>query len=299
MIFSNLAGTTNNQFKVNGDGTGQILSNNAYDLFWACPDPITGAKNPNVRLLPMNADLDEYRLFPHMGQWYSTMETTATIKNLPTGVTAEFTLLILTNSGNWDGYLRQEIVTNDGVKFERRFNGFQTPSWSAWKQAAYKSDISALHSVARSGDYNDLINKPNSSSGPTLETGIFTLESSGAYIDNNSSSLAYVKYGNVVQLDITVDIYPNANAPSSGLLLSGWPFFPKETTSGVISDNTGVVTTANGTKQILFSTYFFYSIGSLLPILYCIDNNNFYSTPITDKVTQSVRLNGTILYLTK
>lgn len=141
MIFSNLAGTTNNQFKVNGDGTGQILSNNAYDLFWACPDPITGAKNPNVRLLPNNADLDEYRLFPHMGQWYSTMETTATIENLPDGVTAEFTLLILTNSGNWDGYLRQEIVTNDGVKFERRFNGFQTPSWSAWKQVAYISDF--------------------------------------------------------------------------------------------------------------------------------------------------------------
>lgn len=141
MIFSNLAGTTNNQFKVNGDGTGQILSNNAYDLFWACPDPITGAKNPNVRLLPNNADLDEYRLFPHMGQWYSTMETTATIENLPDGVTAEFTLLILTNSGNWDGYLRQEIVTNDGVKFERRFNGFQTPSWSAWKQAAYTPEM--------------------------------------------------------------------------------------------------------------------------------------------------------------
>lgn len=148
MIFSNLAGTTNNQFKVNGDGTGQILSNNAYDLFWACPDPITGAKNPNVRLLPNNADLDEYRLFPHMGQWYSTMETTATIENLPDGVTAEFTLLILTNSGNWDGYLRQEIVTNDGVKFERRFNGFQTPSWSAWKQVAYKSDIPTMETGA-------------------------------------------------------------------------------------------------------------------------------------------------------
>lgn len=144
MIFSNLAGTTNNQFKINGDGAGQLLSNNAYDLFWACQNPTTNSVNPNVKLLPAGANLDDYRLFIHMGQWYSTLIVTETLTNLPDGITAEFTLLILTNSGNWDGYVRQEIVTNDGVKFERRFNGFKTPSWSAWKQVAYTPEMGSF-----------------------------------------------------------------------------------------------------------------------------------------------------------
>lgn len=153
MIYSNLLGTTSNQFKVNGDGTGQILSNNAYDLFWACSNPITNSANPNVKLLPSGANLDDYRLFVHMGQWYSTIEITETLINLPEEVIAEFTLLILTNSGNWDGYLRQEIVTNDGVKFERRFNGFKIPSWSAWKRVAYAPEMGRFTLVPYDGGF--------------------------------------------------------------------------------------------------------------------------------------------------
>lgn len=294
MIFSNLAGTTSKKFAVASDGKGQIVSNNAYDIWWAQPNGASGERNNCLIFLDNGDDLNN--AFTPAQYFKSTVETV--VANNPT--TSAFVMVVEPSSGDGaPGYVVQRIYTVYGEVFIRaRIDG----NWQAWKKVAYTSDvptIPTLHAIATSGDYNDLINKPNSSSGPTLETGSYTLSSSTGWIDNDPVTNTYIKYGNVVQVSVWSDVQPNDASSPHGFTVEGWPFPPKETIYGILTNCSGSVTTSTGSKPILFCVYRFHFNGTLFPEAYYIDNNNFSKTAITNTAILTMKLGGTMTYLTK
>lgn len=156
MIFSNLSGTTSKRFSVAHDGKGQIVSNNAYDVWWAMPNGASGERNSCLVFLDNGDDLNNS--FTPAQYFKSTAETI--VANNPT--TSAFIMVVEPSSGDGaPGYVVQKIFTVYGEVFIRaRIDG----TWQAWKKVAYTSDIPtvpALHAVATTGDYNSLVNKPS------------------------------------------------------------------------------------------------------------------------------------------
>lgn len=141
MIFSNLAGTTSNQFKVGADSNGQLISNNIYDIYWRAANPSTGEVNPNVKSLPENTDLNDYHTVSHYGQYYAEYDKCSTIINIPEDVNEEFSLVVSPMTGGWEGFVIQELLHKSGRRYERYYSFYSTPNWSAWKQMAFKSDV--------------------------------------------------------------------------------------------------------------------------------------------------------------
>lgn len=134
MIFSNLAGTTSNQFKVGVDSNGQLISNNIYDIYWGAANPSTGAVNPNVKSLLENTDLNDYHTVSHYGQYYAQYEQGSTIIHTPDDVGEEFSLVVSPMTGGWDGFVMQELLHKSGIRYERYYSYYPTPNWSAWKK---------------------------------------------------------------------------------------------------------------------------------------------------------------------
>lgn len=161
MIYSNLAGTTSNIFKVGSNSNGQILSNNAYDFFWNTPDPISGAQNLNIRTLGPGDNIFDLK---DVGQYCCTSDEAANqILNMPkqTGNLA-FLLLIEPSIGYNTQYLKYTMRFRNGEMWtcERIDN----TTFIAWERYAWANEIPvmpSLHAVAISGDYNSLANKPN------------------------------------------------------------------------------------------------------------------------------------------
>lgn len=156
MIFTNLAGTTSKKFSVANDGKGQIVSNNAYDIWWGMPNGASGEKNTSVIYLNNGYDLNN-AITPAQ---YFRNASGQDIINSPTS--NYFTMIVEPSSGdNSPDFILQKVFTSAGEFFVRaRVNR----TWETWKKFAYTSDIPtmpALHAVATSGDYNSLINKPD------------------------------------------------------------------------------------------------------------------------------------------
>lgn len=155
MIFTNLAGTTSKRFSVSNDGKGQIVSNNAYDIWWNMVNGASGEKNHSVIFLNNGDDLNN--AFTPAQYFKSNAEIT--VANNP--ATSAFIMVVEPSSGdNAPGYVVQKIFTVYGEFFIRtRIDN----TWQTWKKFAYTSDIPTvptLHAVATSGDYNSLANKP-------------------------------------------------------------------------------------------------------------------------------------------
>lgn len=248
MIYSNLAGTTSKKFVVDtSTNAGQIISGNCYDFNWATKSTISNESNPNVRLLADNTDLN---LLVSPGQYYvSSNANAATIKNCPTG--DAFDLLVMPGNGNGPvtSYTVQIITTWRSSIYIRNTN-YNTSAWTAWNKVAYSSDIPALHSVARSGNYNELVNRPAlhnvATTGnynalvnrPTIPTvpknasGAWTITAS-ANGTVNSSNMYYSRIGSCV----TILGYFSATCANTfaDITLSGLPFMPSNITHGHVT----------------------------------------------------------------
>lgn len=133
MIYSNLAGTTNSQFKVGNLGDGQILSNNAYDVLWGAINPLTNQRNSNVKFLENNTNLDSI-ITP--GQ-YSRPYSTIAIVNTPTSY--EFTMIVEPSSGNDFTWFVQKIIDTNGDQFVRYKKG--DSAFSGWRRRAWADEL--------------------------------------------------------------------------------------------------------------------------------------------------------------
>lgn len=144
MIFSNLAGTTSKQFNIGGDSSGQLISNNAWDIYWKAANPSTGAVNPNVKSLPESADLNDYHTVAHYGQYYAEYDKGSTIINIPDDVNEEFSLVVSPMTGGWDGFVVQELLHKSGRRYERHYIFNATPNWSEWKKVAFVQEVGSF-----------------------------------------------------------------------------------------------------------------------------------------------------------
>lgn len=133
MIYSNLAGTTNNQFKVGYRGDGQILSGNAYDMWWKVTNPVTNQSNNNIVVLENGNDLNYCTTFGQYMRPYSTIG----LVNSPT--IYEFIMVVEPSSGNDLKWLVQKIVDTNGDQFVRYKKG--DSAFSGWRRRAWAEEL--------------------------------------------------------------------------------------------------------------------------------------------------------------
>lgn len=251
MVFSNLAGTTSNKFSItkvpitNGSTYGEngiLLSGNTYDLFWNMSG-ILGEEYMNKSVIFIHKEgITDLNSCGHPGQYVCSWTYLSKLANIPEELrdtTNNFIMIshpVDTSNYDWGAvsvYSQavQELTTSKGKRY---FRTKSNQNWTAWQRVAFTSEIPvmpALHAVATSGDYNTLINKPNVSSGPTVETGTFTLSSTNASV-MAYPYCTYVKYGKIVAADISSLIQPNSGA-TGDIYLSGLPFLPEQSVKGL------------------------------------------------------------------
>lgn len=133
MIYSNLAGTTNNQFKVGYRGDGQILSGNAYDMWWKVTNPVTNQSNNNIVVLENGNDLNYCTTFGQYMRPYSTIG----LVNSPT--IYEFIMVVEPSSGNDLKWLVQKIVDTNGDQFVRYKKA--DSAFSSWRRRAWADEL--------------------------------------------------------------------------------------------------------------------------------------------------------------
>lgn len=133
MIYSNLAGTTNNQFKVGYRGDGQILSGNAYDMWWKVTNPVTNQFNNNIVVLENGNDLNYCTTFGQYIRPYAAIG----LVNSPT--LYEFIMTVEPSSGNDLKWLVQKIVDTNGDQFVRYKKG--DLAFSGWRRRAWADEL--------------------------------------------------------------------------------------------------------------------------------------------------------------
>lgn len=198
MIYSNLAGTTSNTFKVGSNSNGQILSNNAYDFFWNTPDPISGAQNLNIRTLGPGNNIFDLK---DVGQYCCTSDEAANqILNMPkqTGNLA-FLLLVEPSIGYNTRYIKYTMRFRNGEMWtcERVDNS----TFIAWERYAWANEIQKLSTT--SGTWT-----------PTLIGAGFSI--------TQNSLCNYSRYGNVVIVTGYMKI--NRSSATGSFSISGLPF---------------------------------------------------------------------------
>lgn len=241
MVFSNLAGTTSNKFSItkvpitNGTTYGEngiLLSGNTYDLFWNMSG-ILGEEYMNKSVIFIHKEgITDLNSCGHPGQYVCSWTYLSKLANIPEELrdtTNNFIMIshpVDTSNYDWGAvsvYSQavQELTTSKGKRY---FRTKSNQNWTAWQRVAFTSEIPvmpALHAVATSGDYNTLINKPNVSSGPTVETGTFKLSSNAVDIIQDTPH-QYVKYGNLCFVNL--DFSFKAKSPSALIGIGGLPF---------------------------------------------------------------------------
>lgn len=251
MVFSNLAGTTSNKFSItkvpitNGSTYGEngiLLSGNTYDLFWNMSG-ILGEEYMNKSVIFIHKEeITDLNSCGHPGQYVCSWTYLSKLANIPEELrdtTNNFIMIshpVDTSNYDWGtvsvySHAVQELTTSYGRRY---FRTKSNQNWTAWQRVAFTSEIPTvptLHAVATSGDYNSLVNKPNVSSGPTVETGTFTLSSTNASVMAYPYG-TYVKYGKIVAADISSLIQPNSGA-TGDIYLSGLPFLPEQSVKGL------------------------------------------------------------------
>lgn len=132
MIFTNLAGTTSNLFKVGIGGNGQILSNNAYDFYWKSSNPNYSSENSSVIRLSPNQDI----LNVGIGQYYYI--DSSPVRNGPVGVNEQFTMLVEPSNGYFPMEKRYTIRYCNGAGI---YVYDDTKSSYGWLRLSYSNDI--------------------------------------------------------------------------------------------------------------------------------------------------------------
>lgn len=309
MIFSNLAGTTSDVFSItktsarpSGYGeNGILLSGNTYDLFWNM-SAIIGEKyvNKSVYFIEYNGTTD-LNSCVQPGQYMCSWTYFNKLANIPEelkGTTDNFIMIVHPcDYGLYDGRpaailsnIVQELTTSKGKKYIRYGNGngsFPQP----WQKVSFTSD---LHAVATSGDYNTLINKPNVSAGPTVETGTFTLTSTNASVMAFPYS-TYVKYGKIVAANISSKIQPDSGA-TGDIYLSGLPFLPEQDVKGLQVECNDYLEISGSSAWAFSATLTIFDNGTITTALNSLKGRS----PLTCEIApMGVTLTGIVTYIAK
>lgn len=210
MIFSNLAGTTSDEFKIGADGKGQIQCNNTYDLFWGGWNT-KGGRNPNVTQLTFGTDLNNIRT---PGQYFAEGMTNE-YPNCPTG--NGFLMTVEPTGGiTYPNYVTQRLYDYAGSLHVRTRSG---GGWGEWRKIAYKSDVPEFST----GTWN-----------PTLSSNEFLI----SQILNNN----YYKYGNIIILNCSMQIKKMSDN-GAFITITGLPF-------NITSDICSQVSVASSSSMI-------------------------------------------------
>lgn len=191
MIYSNLAGTTSNTFKVNGQGNGQILSNNCYDLHYGIDNSLTGLKNNNVLSIVDETDLNNVW---KIGQYTCfSDEVAVTYKNCPT--TLAFVMDVVASAGDNPNFKMQRITDRRGNVWYRNYENGGIYKWRRYMTTFNKVDY---------------------------EQGTYSLSSSRVGVKENSNK--WFRFGEIVLCEVEVNLYKANNTGNGNAILDGLPY---------------------------------------------------------------------------
>lgn len=191
MIFSNLSGTTSDVFKVNGQGNGQLLSNNCYDLHYGIDNRLTGLKNRNVLAIIDGTDLNSVW---EIGQYTCfSDDVSATYKNCPT--TISFVMDVSATAGDNPNFKMQKITDRLGNVWYRNYENGGIYRWRRYMTTFNKVDY---------------------------EKGTYSLSSSrvGVYANSNK----WFRFGEIVLCEVEVKLYKADNSYNNIAILDGLPY---------------------------------------------------------------------------
>lgn len=207
MIFSNLSGTTSDEFKVGSGGAGKLISRNAYDIFWRGRADGTQI-NPNVKRIPNGTDLNTML---EVGQYFAPSNAESpTLINSPTKLafvmTIEPTVGVLYDN---HVYYMQKIIDFVGKMYIRGYDG-NGNHWYEWTETLGQSHIAQIA-------YKSEL--------PTIEEGAIVPDAVNGYIARatNVRYTAY-KYSNKTVFDVYGNLALTANNPSDTYSIVNLPY---------------------------------------------------------------------------
>lgn len=191
MIYSNLMGTTSDVFKVNGQGNGQLLSNNCYDLHYGIDNKLTGLRNRNVLAIIDGTDLDNVW---EIGQYTCfSDDVAATYKNCPTP--HSFVMDVSATAGDNPFFKMQKITDRLGNIWYRNYENGGIYRWRRYMTTFNKVDY---------------------------EKGTYSLTSSRVGVYENSNK--WFRFGEIVLCEIEVRLYKANNSNNNRAILDGIPY---------------------------------------------------------------------------
>lgn len=201
MIFSNLNGTTSEEFKVGSGGTGKIISRNAYDIYWL--GRVNGTQlNPNVKRIPNGTDLNTMKT---IGQYYAPSSAESpTLINSPTQYAFIMTIEPSTGAIYDDiAYIVQKIIDVNGIMYCRGYDGLGNV-WTEWTRTISDSRMASL---ALKSDIPPV---------PTIESGVVTPDAQDGYgLTNSNVVYALYKFSNKTICEICGIINITINSPTA------------------------------------------------------------------------------------
>lgn len=207
MIFSNLSGTTSDEFKVGSGGAGKLISRNAYDIFWQGRADGTQI-NPNVKRIPNGTDLNTML---EVGQYFMPSNAESpTLVNSPTKwafvMTIEPTVGVLYDN---HVYYMQKIIDFVGKMYIRGYDG-NGNHWYEWTETLGQSHIAQIA-------YKSEL--------PTIEEGTIVPAAVNGYTVN-AGSVKYTayKYSNKTVFDVHGSLSLTANNPADTYHIDNLPF---------------------------------------------------------------------------
>lgn len=206
MIFSNLSGTTSDEFKIGSGGTGKVISRNAYDIFWGDYGTVI-AGNPNVKSIPSGTDLNTIL---DIGQYYMPTNTDApSLINSPTVYAFIMTVEPSTGLIQNYPYLVQKITDFRGNMYARGYSG-AGDIWYEWTRTMPNSHINSLALKSEL---------------PTIEEGAIVPDTVDGYTARvaNVRYTAY-KYSNKTVFDAYGTLALTANNPADTYSIVNLPF---------------------------------------------------------------------------
>lgn len=266
MIYSNLAGTTSDEFKIGAGGSGKIISRNAYDIFWNDSGSVIGG-NPNVKRIPNGTDINT---MTDIGQYYMPSNAESpTLINCPTKLS--FIMSIEPSTGVLQNYkyIVQKITDFSGTMYIRGYNGFGS-KWGGWTQTIPTPTLKEL---------------------PAIESGYFNLTSDRGAVENYGGNL-YIKYGKIIMVIIDV-LVTTTDTTTNSIQLRGWPFTPSFDSRSQFINTDGMVNVSGGKEKSLFATMGLFGGGNNTTILHTINSE----IRLTGMATSSINLSGTISYM--
>lgn len=206
MIFSNLSGTTSDEFKIGSGGNGKVISRNAYDIFWRGNADDT-QQNINVKLIPNGTDLNTMKT---IGQYYVINNTDApTLINCPTNRAFIMTIepsIGITYSNKL--YVVQKITDFNGIIYCRGYDG-NGDAWGGWTRTLPNLDINSLALKSEL---------------PTIESGTIIPDTQDGYgLTNSNISYTLYKYSNKTICEICGVVNITINSPTTNYSIMPLP----------------------------------------------------------------------------